>query len=64
MSNKAAFEALDTTLKDIRENSSIMGGVTFVMWPGTSGRPFQSSLMELAQMRSGHASSPLTYGDM
>ena len=31
MSHKAAFEALDTTLKDIRENSSIMGGVTFVM---------------------------------
>ena len=31
MLHKAAFEALDITLKDIREKSSIMGGVTFVM---------------------------------
>ena len=31
MSHKAAFEALDKTLQDIRRNKSLMAGVTFVM---------------------------------
>ena len=31
MSHKAAFEALDITLKDIRRNNNIMGGVTVVL---------------------------------
>ena len=31
MSHKAAFEAVDRTLQDIRGNNRLMGGVTFVM---------------------------------
>lgn len=31
MSHKAAFEALDLTLKDIRHNNDAMGGVTVVL---------------------------------
>ena len=31
MSNRAAFEALDRTLQDLRENSECMGGVTIVL---------------------------------
>lgn len=31
MANKRAFEAIDRTLQDIRQNNKLMGGVTFLL---------------------------------
>ena len=31
MAHKAAYEALDKTLRDVRNNNKVMGGVVFVM---------------------------------
>ncbi|GBN30278.1 hypothetical protein AVEN_137090-1 [Araneus ventricosus] len=44
MSHKAAFEALDVTLKDIRRNNNRMGGVTMVL-----ARNFQQTLPVMAR---------------